>query len=205
MLRPISALVLACALLGCDSATRHDNAELRAHVDEMATHIDVLNQRITRLEHQQLEAAARAIAPPGAAGGPAPGLPSSADDPLGAAAEAATAVPFTARCEGTQCKVSRAAFEALMNRPAGLAGVARIVPNIKNDETHGFKLFAIRPESPLARLGFQNGDMVREFNGMAVDSMDRALEAFAKLRHATTLTVVGERHGAPLRVVIIIE
>jgi general secretion pathway protein C len=63
----------------------------------------------------------------------------------------------------------------------------------------GFKLYAIRPNSPLARLGFQNGDTLVSINGFALTSADKALEIYTKLREATSLEFEVQRAGKTLR------
>src|SRR5262249_878396 len=61
----------------------------------------------------------------------------------------------------------------------------------------GLKLYAIRAGSVLAKLGFMNGDTLVSINGFAVNSADRALEVYTKIRDARTLELDVVRRGKP--------
>jgi general secretion pathway protein C len=62
----------------------------------------------------------------------------------------------------------------------------------------GFRLFGIRPDSPLGVAGFLNGDRVDSINGFEVSTPERALEAYARLRTASHLRIALHRGGKPL-------
>jgi general secretion pathway protein C len=74
----------------------------------------------------------------------------------------------------------------------------RVVPSIKNGQADGFKLYAIRPSSMFARLGFVNGDTVHAVNGLALTSLDKALEVYAKLKDAKSVQFDITRRGQPV-------
>ncbi len=76
-----------------------------------------------------------------------------------------------------------------------LATEARLVPSFKDGKSQGFKLFAIRPGSLYELLGFKNGDVVSAVNELQLNSPDKALEAYSKLRTATELRFAIERFG----------
>ncbi|AFE05079.1 general secretion pathway protein C [Corallococcus coralloides DSM 2259] len=76
---------------------------------------------------------------------------------------------------------------------------ARVVPAFKDGRPMGFKLFSIREESFYSRLGLRNGDVLQRINGLDLDSPDKALEAFTKLRDARRIELQIERGGAPVR------
>lgn len=75
---------------------------------------------------------------------------------------------------------------------------ARLVPAMENGQPAGFKLYAIRPTSLFARLGFLNGDTVRAINAFSLASAEQALEVYSKLRDATSLEVELVRRGQPV-------
>jgi len=75
---------------------------------------------------------------------------------------------------------------------------ARIVPAFKNGVATGFKLFSIRPDSIYSQIGIQNGDVIRRINGFEINSPDKALEAYAKLKEANHIEIEVERNGASL-------
>ena len=78
-----------------------------------------------------------------------------------------------------------------------LAMQARIVPSFKNGQADGFKLFSIRPDSLYSKIGIQNGDVIERINGLDINSPDKALEAYGKLKSANALDLTVERNGAP--------
>ena len=88
---------------------------------------------------------------------------------------------------------------ALTNLP-DLATKARIVPSFKNGGVaDGFKLFSIVPDSLYAKIGIQNGDVIRRINGYEMNSPDKALEIYQKLRDASRIEIEIERRGETLR------
>jgi general secretion pathway protein C len=95
-------------------------------------------------------------------------------------------------------ELDRALLDQLLADPAEMARGVRIVPAVKDGRATGFKLYAIRPASIYDRLGLKNGDLVTSINGVELDSAERALEVYSKLRAAGAVSVVVSRHGAPL-------
>ena len=80
-----------------------------------------------------------------------------------------------------------------------LATQARIVPSFKNGVANGFKLFSIVPDSLYAKIGVQNGDVIRRINGYEMNSPDKALEIYQKLRDANRIEIEIERRGETIR------
>jgi len=95
-------------------------------------------------------------------------------------------------------EVSRPLVEAVFANPAGLAKQARLVPSVANGKPDGIKLYAIRPDSVLAKLGIQNGGTLHTVNGKTTDTLDHASEAYASLRGAKKVEVQLVRRGKPL-------
>ncbi len=84
---------------------------------------------------------------------------------------------------------------ALADSRSAVKGV-RIVPNMTNGTPNGYKLYAIRSDSLAAKLGFMNGDTL-----LSIDDLDVAARGDGlrdRLRTATELKVVIERHGKAL-------
>ncbi len=73
----------------------------------------------------------------------------------------------------------------------------RVVPNLKDGKTQGFKLFAIRAGSILEALGFQSTDVVLSVNGAELSTPDQAVEAYAKLQDAAEVKFAVLRKGEP--------
>ena len=102
------------------------------------------------------------------------------------------------KVDDTHYTITRAVVDSVLANPMAVAKGARIVPAVKNGKPDGFKLYAIRPTSVYARLGLQNGDTLAKVNGFSLDSADKALEVYTKLREATSLSVELVRRGKPI-------
>ena len=95
----------------------------------------------------------------------------------------------------TDYRVDRAELDRTLANLNEVATQARIVPSFKNGKPNGFKLFSIKPGSIFAKIGMQNGDVIQKINGYDMNSPDRALEIYTKLRDATSLTIDLQRRG----------
>jgi general secretion pathway protein C len=91
-------------------------------------------------------------------------------------------------------EVPRTLLEAWMGDLGRLRSM-RIVPEIRDGQATGFRLYSIGPDSPLARLGFRNGDVVRAINGLDITTPEQALQAYALLKTSSSFLVVLERDG----------
>ena len=95
--------------------------------------------------------------------------------------------------------VARSELNSALTNLPDLATKARIVPSFKNGVADGFKLFSIVPDSLYAKIGIQNGDVIRRINGYEMNSPDKALEIYQKLRDASRIEIEIERRGETLR------
>ena len=98
-----------------------------------------------------------------------------------------------------QYVVARSEINSALTNLSDLATKARIVPSFKNGVANGFKLFSIVPDSLYAKIGIQNGDVIRRINGYEMNSPDKALEIYQKLRDASRIEIEIERRGETLR------
>jgi general secretion pathway protein C len=80
-----------------------------------------------------------------------------------------------------------------------IATQARIVPSFKNGVANGFKLFSIQPGSLYASIGIENGDVVQRVNGYEINSPEKALELYQKLKESSNVTIEVERRGQVIR------
>ncbi len=97
-------------------------------------------------------------------------------------------------------EIDRGLIDEILADPMKIARGARIVPSIQNGQPHGFKLYAIRPSSFYAQIGLRNGDTMTAINGMDLTSPDKALDIYAKVRSATTVSVSLTRRGKPINI-----
>jgi general secretion pathway protein C len=95
----------------------------------------------------------------------------------------------------TKYTVQRSLVDKLLQNQGELMRSARVVPHEENGRVVGVKLYGIRKSSLFGKLGLQNGDMLRTINGFDMGSPDSALEAYAKLRSASNLSLALVRRG----------
>ena len=96
-------------------------------------------------------------------------------------------------------EVPRAEIDKTLNNLNDVAMQARIVPAFKDGQAVGFKLFSIRPNSIYSKIGVQNGDVIRRINGFDLNSPEKALEVYSKMKDASRIEIEIERNGAPIR------
>lgn len=108
------------------------------------------------------------------------------------------------RKDATHAEVPRAVVDQLMANPEALGRSARVLPAVVNGAVVGFKLYAVRPGSVLARLGIVNGDVVTAVGGQPLDSLDHALDAYGALRGASQVDIAIVRRGRPLTLTLAI-
>ncbi|WP_298039721.1 type II secretion system protein GspC [uncultured Desulfuromonas sp.] len=75
---------------------------------------------------------------------------------------------------------------------------ARMEPNIINGQTEGFTVRMLRPRSLLAGLGIKRGDILKQINGVELNSPEKALQIFQQLREAKHLSIGLQRSGQNL-------
>ncbi|MFN0062461.1 MAG: type II secretion system protein GspC [Myxococcaceae bacterium] len=96
-------------------------------------------------------------------------------------------------------EVPRADIDKALTNLNDLAMQARIVPAFKDGVAQGFKLFSIRPDSLYSKIGIVNGDVIRRINGFDMNSPEKALEIYSRLKDANRVDIELERNGSPLR------
>jgi general secretion pathway protein C len=99
------------------------------------------------------------------------------------------------KIDDSHYEIDRKLVDSVSANPMGVAKGARVVPAVKDGKPDGFRLYAIRPSSVFSKLGLQNGDTLQSINGFDLTSAQNALEAFTKLREATSLEVLITRRG----------
>ena len=72
---------------------------------------------------------------------------------------------------------------------------AQAVPYLENGATTGFQIRMIQPNSLFAQIGLQKGDILREINGIPLNSPEKALQIFGQLRLAKQISIGLERRG----------
>lgn len=201
--------MLGLLLGGCDPAKEAELAAARAELAATSALLKEQGQRIESLTSELAKTRADRVlcelnrSPPPVTGDAPPTPPTDAAPEAAPAGEAMSAlVPMCA--DGT-CVVKRSELGAFLATPEAMARLARVIPAMEDGKAVGFKLFAIRSGSPLALLGFKNGDLVRTVAGQAVGDMDAMLRAYTQLRTLDRWTITGTRKAAPFEVTIVVQ
>jgi len=79
-----------------------------------------------------------------------------------------------------------------------LSREARVVPNFADGKTNGFKVFAIRRNSALRKMGLKNNDVLTGINGNDLSDTEKALELYSKLQSETSFSLEVLRNGEPV-------
>jgi hypothetical protein len=144
-----------------------------------------------------------------AAAPPAPGMSPPAPAPAPAVPPPDPAVDVDAvldagirKIDDMHYEISRAALDQITANPIAFAQGAHVVPAMKNGHPDGFKIYAVRPSSLLARIGLLNGDTLQELNGHSLSEPDKALEAYTSLRTSRRAVIGLVRRGAPLTITV---
>jgi general secretion pathway protein C len=158
------------------------------------THVDFTNAGVNRVERVSLLDVPRPtapVAPPTVTSTPVDtGQPK---DEMQAALDAGIR-----KIDDTTYEVDRSLVDKLLQNPLAASKGARVTPSIKNGQPNGIKLYAIRPASVYAKLGLSNGDTIHSINGNELDSLDKGLEVYQKVKDATSLQVSVTRRGKPM-------
>jgi general secretion pathway protein C len=94
--------------------------------------------------------------------------------------------------------ISRAEVEKARSNLGELMKQARMEPHVVNGKTDGFVVKMLRPNTIFTALGLQLGDIIKEVNGLSLDSPEKALQIFQQLREAQHIVVAVVRNNAPL-------
>ena len=96
-------------------------------------------------------------------------------------------------------EIDRNVIDSTLSNLNTIATQARIVPSFKNGVANGFKLFSIQPGSLYSSIGVENGDVIQRINGYEINSPEKALELYQKLRESSHVTIELERNGQAIR------
>jgi hypothetical protein len=92
-------------------------------------------------------------------------------------------------------EIKRAALELALRNLPSLSGSVRVAPEIRDGKPFGFRLFAIKADGPIAKLGLQDEDVLVAINGLDITTPDRVLNAYGKLKTARRLMLKVVREG----------
>lgn len=184
--------IAAWLLLGCD---RPEDAELRALRVELGARTAQVEALQAELEARNAELAQAREESRRCQSAPPSPEPAAGEPPAGPS--------LNPSCAEGRCVVARRELEALVDDRPALFRLARVVPAMKDGAMIGLKLFALRPGSPLALLGFQDGDTVRSLAGVEINSIEALTGAYYEVvRKQDRWTIQAVRDGEPFEVTV---
>ncbi|MGB5813082.1 MAG: type II secretion system protein GspC [Polyangiales bacterium] len=100
----------------------------------------------------------------------------------------------------TTFNVRRTLLNKVLDNAGKLIGIAAVSPKLENGQPVGMQIRGVRPNTLLAKLGVNNGDVLESVNGQPLSSPDAALGAYTTLRTADKFTLSVQRGGAPIEI-----
>jgi len=92
-------------------------------------------------------------------------------------------------------KISKAVAKNARLNLNSLLQTARMIPQVKNGKTVGFKLVELEKGSLLEQIGLRVGDLVVEINHVKLNSPEKALQIFQQIREANNISLGLMRNG----------
>ena len=93
-------------------------------------------------------------------------------------------------------ELKRSTVELALGNLGLLARLVRVLPEARDGKPFGFRLFAIRANGPVAKLGLRDDDVLVSINSLDLATPDHVLDAYSKLKEAPHLVLglIRERH-----------
>lgn len=95
----------------------------------------------------------------------------------------------------TQFNISRTEIDKVFSDFNNILTQARAVPNMKNGQPYGYKLFQIVPGSIYSKLGMRDGDAIVGADGQTLNDPGKAFEMLNNLKTKDRLELKVERDG----------
>jgi hypothetical protein len=105
----------------------------------------------------------------------------------------------------TEHGVTRRGLDVFLENQVVLLRSARIIPEEVGGNVVGIRLFGVRADGVLGRLGFENGDRLERVMGKSVSTPEQALEVYAALRGAKVIEIEIARRGMPKKLIVRVE
>lgn len=95
--------------------------------------------------------------------------------------------------------VKRSDINSYLKNLPEILSQARVIPNRVRENGNflvkGFRFASIKKDSIFEKLGFELGDTIKEVNGEEVNTPEKALQLFEKLRNSSNVKLLVEKDG----------
>jgi general secretion pathway protein C len=102
------------------------------------------------------------------------------------------------RLSAYRYRVDRGLIDAHADDLRALGQQIRLRPRLVGGEPDGFEILYVQDDGVFDSLGVHAGDVIRRVNGEQVDTPNKALELFDRLRRTPRVTIDIERRGRPV-------
>lgn len=99
--------------------------------------------------------------------------------------------------DDSRWRISKAVADNARANLNSLLQSARMIPQVDNGKTVGFKLVELNKGSLLEKIGLRVGDLIVEINQVKLDGPEKALQIFQQVREANNITLGLLRNGKP--------
>ena len=100
----------------------------------------------------------------------------------------------------TNYNLSRTMLNKVLDNAGRLIGIAAVAPLMEGGRSVGMRIYGIKPNTLLTKLGIQNGDVLESVNGQPLTSPDSALGAYTTLRTADKFNLSVRRSGKSIMI-----
>ncbi|MFO7832048.1 MAG: type II secretion system protein GspC [Desulfuromonadaceae bacterium] len=98
----------------------------------------------------------------------------------------------------TSWRISSERAEQIRTNIASVVRQARVEPVVAQGQTQGFVVKYIQPGTLLTEMGLKRGDVIKQVNGIALDSPEKGLQVFQQLRESKSMDLSIERNNTPM-------
>jgi general secretion pathway protein C len=97
----------------------------------------------------------------------------------------------------TSWRISSERADQIRSNIATIVRQARVEPVVKQGQTQGFVVKYIQPGTLLTEMGLKRGDVIKQVNGITLDSPEKGLQVFQQLRESKSMDLSIERNNSP--------
>ena len=101
--------------------------------------------------------------------------------------------------------VTQRGLDLFLENQVVLLRSARTVLEQTGGKVSGIRIYGVRQDGVLGRLGFENGDRLDRVMGKSMSTPEQALEAYATMRSAKVIEIEVYRRGVPTKLIVRVE